>query len=77
MGREGKGKLYVAGGDTDQMFVEKIGKWEAVRLGSVSKEINRSVFIYARLLSLHRFGVKLLHKDYSFHGESLAFPCKP
>lgn len=58
------------------MFVEKIEKWEAVKLESASKEINRSVFTYASLLSLYHFHVRLLCKDCSFHSESLAYPCK-
>lgn len=66
-GRErGWFKESYALGYTNKMFVEKIGKWEVVKLESVSKEINQSIFIYSTLLSLHHIDVRLLCKDLFF-----------
>lgn len=46
---EGKGgvlKESYAFGNSDKMFVEKMGKWEAMKFKSVSKGISQSTFIY-------------------------------
>lgn len=44
------------------MFMEKMEKWEALKLESVSKEISQSTFIYSSLSSLH-FVLRLSCKD--------------
>lgn len=63
---EGRGDVLkdsCALGNTDETFVEKLGKWEVVKFKSVSKEINQLTFIYSSLLSLYHVDVRLSCKN--------------